>query len=87
LFSKDSKFTSGLLGLTRLVLIILMQGLIIIWKWAKDEMGNKKSLIMFSQNYQRVKTVIAVGYPGMSVIPLLLMGIVTKGKLSAIFIE
>jgi hypothetical protein len=50
-------------------------------------MGNKKSLIMFSQNYQRVKTVIAVGYLVMSVIPLLLMGIVTKGKLSAIFIE
>jgi hypothetical protein len=50
-------------------------------------MGNEKSLIIFSQKYQRVKTVIAVGCLVMSVIPLLLMGIVTKGKLSAIFIE
>jgi hypothetical protein len=50
-------------------------------------MGKEKSLIIFSQKYQRVKTVTAAGYLVMSVIPLLLMGIVTKGKLSAIFTE
>jgi hypothetical protein len=50
-------------------------------------MGKEKSLIIFSQKCQRVKTVTAAGYLVMSVIPLLLVSIVTKGKLSAIFTE
>ncbi len=51
-----------------------------VWEWAKDEMGKEKSLIIFSQKYQRVKTVTAAGYLVMSVIPLLLVGIVMKGS-------
>jgi hypothetical protein len=50
-------------------------------------MGKVKSLIIFSPKYQQVKTVTAAGHLVMSVIPLLLVGIVTKGKLSAIFTE
>jgi hypothetical protein len=44
-------------------------------------------LIIFSQTYQKVKIATTTGYLVMSMIPLLLMGIVTEGKLSAIFTE
>jgi len=42
-------------------------------------------LIIFSQKYQKIKTATTVDYLVMSMIPLLLMGIVTKRKLSTIF--
>jgi hypothetical protein len=47
-------------------------------------MGKEKSLRMFTKKYQRIKGATVVGYFVMSMIPLLLMGIVRKGKLSAI---
>jgi hypothetical protein len=47
-------------------------------------MGKEKSLIIVFQKYQIVKITTVFGYLVMSVNLLLLMGIVTKGKLSTI---